>query len=95
MPISYALRSFFLIRQIDHPNLIFHNLIFHIPVSYIKQENGILAEFGLAPEGVAQARLAGEQFLKVHLHVQSLPIHTARDREGTKLGPISSHPLIS
>ncbi|CAA7391536.1 unnamed protein product [Spirodela intermedia] len=27
-------------------------------------ENGIVAEFGLAPEGVTQARLAGEQFLK-------------------------------
>lgn len=30
-----------------------------------KQENGILAEFQLAPEGVRQAQLAGELFRKV------------------------------
>lgn len=38
------------------------------------QENGTLQEFGLAPEGIEQAKLAGELFNKVQFFLLSLSI---------------------
>lgn len=61
--------SLFHLWFVNSPSIrLLHYFLVYLSDDCIWQENGVLEEYQLAPDGVDQARLAGESFLKA-LHL--------------------------